>query len=103
MSMPLSTFALVLPGHFVCSRLHARFCENNEALERKLVFAVRQLRVPDIDQMNTLKSLCEVRQGLPDGKANNSFQGKKHLRRTHRSLQAKEPSSRHTQDKQAVE
>lgn len=65
--MPVLLSTSVLPGHFMCSRLHARFWENNEALERKPVFADRQLRMPDSNQINTLKSLYEVWQGLPDG------------------------------------
>lgn len=67
MPVLLSTSVSVLPGYFMCSRLHARFWENNKALERKPVFTVRQRRVPDSNQINTLKSLYEVRQGLPDG------------------------------------
>lgn len=67
MPVLLSTSVFVLPGHFMCSRLHARFWENNEALERKPLFTVRQLRVPDSNQINTLKSLYEVQRGLPDG------------------------------------
>lgn len=42
-------------------------CENNEALERKPVFAATQLRGPAINQISALKGLYEVQQGLPDG------------------------------------